>query len=125
MKWWKRLILSIISLVWGYISMDYLYIALGNLTGTRIHQHAGETTETFLWQLAGFGMFLLWLLILAAYTALIRFLSPKIDLVEVDEKEKNPKVKRKVFDIIFQYGIIVTGILIRWAYLCLIYLPNR
>ncbi len=125
MKWWKRLILSIVSLVWGYISMDYLYIALGNLTGTRIHQQAGETTETLLWQLAGFGMFLVWLLILAAYTALVRYLSPKVDLVEVDEKEKNPKVRRKAFDIIFQYGIIITGILIRWAYLCLIYLPDR
>ena len=125
MKWWKRLILSIVSLVWGYISMDYLYIALGNLTGTRIHQQVGETMETLLWQLAGFGMFLVWLLILAAYTALVRYLSPKVDLVEVDEKEKNPKVRRKIFDIIFQYGIIITGVLVRWAYLCLVYLPDR
>jgi hypothetical protein len=125
MKWWKRLILSITSLVWGYISMDYLYFAMGNLTGTRMHQQAGGASQTFLWQLAGFGMFLLWLLILAAYTTLIRFLSPKIDLVEVDEKEKNPKVRRKIFDIIFQYGIIIIGVLVRWAYLCLVYLPNR
>ena len=70
MKWWKRLILSITSLVWGYISMDYLYFAMGNLTGTRMHQQAGGASQTFLWQLAGFGMFLLWLLILTAYTVI-------------------------------------------------------
>lgn len=125
MKWWKRLILSIVSLVWGYISMDYLYIALGYLTGTRADRRMDGTPKMFLWQLAGFGMFLLWLFILAAYTALVRYLSPKVDLVEVDEKEKNPKVRRKIFDIIFQYGILITGVLVRWVYLCLVYLPNR
>lgn len=35
MRWWKRLILTVVSLAWGYISTDYLYIALGYLTGTR------------------------------------------------------------------------------------------
>ena len=39
--------------------------------------------------------------------------------------EKNPKIRRKVFDIILQYGFILTGIFIRWAYLCLVYLPNH
>lgn len=73
----------------------------------------------------GFGMFVLWLLILAAYTKLIRFLSPKVDLIEMDADEKNPKIRRKVFDIILQYGFILTGIFIRWAYLCLVYLPNH
>ena len=47
------------------------------------------------------------------------------NMVCVDEKEKNPKVRRKIFDIIFQYGIIITGVLVRWVYLCLVYLPNR
>ena len=32
MKWWRRLIFSIISLVLGYISLDYLYSAFTKLT---------------------------------------------------------------------------------------------
>lgn len=123
MKWWKRLLLSVISLIWGYVSVDYLYIALGNLTGNRVHGNG--ISGTLLWQLAGFGLFIIWLLLLAAYTRLIRFLSPKVDMIEVDKQKKNPKIKRKLFDIILQYGLIVTGMMIRWAYLCLIYLPGR
>ena len=125
MKWWKRLFLSVISLIWGYISVDYLYIALGNLTGNRVHGTGNEISGTLLWQLAGFGSFIIWLLLQASYTRLIRFLSPKVDMIEVDKQEKNPKMKRKFFDIILQYGLIVTGMMIRWAYLCLIYLPGR
>ena len=125
MKWWKRLFLSVISLIWGYVSVDYLYIALGNLTGNSVHGTGNEISGTLLWQLAGFGSFIIWLLLLAAYTRLIRFLSPKVDMIEVDKQEKNPKMKRKFFDIILQYGLIVTGMMIRWAYLCLIYLPGR
>lgn len=125
MKWWKRLLLSVISLIWGNVSVDYLYIALGNLTGNRVHGIGNEISGTLLWQLAGFGSFIIWLLLLAAYTRLIRFLSPKVDMIEVDKQEKNPKMKRKFFDIILQYGLIVTGMMIRWAYLCLIYLPGR
>ena len=125
MKWWKRLFLSVISLIWGYVSVDYLYIALGNLTGNRVHGTGNEILGTLLWQLAGFGSFIIWLLLLAAYTRMIRFLSQKVDMIEVDKQEKNPKMKRKFFDIILQYGLIVTGMMIRWAYLCLIYLPGR
>ena len=125
MKWWKRLFLSVISLILGYVSVDYLYIALGNLTGNRVHGTGNEILGTLLWQLAGFGSFIIWLLLLAAYTRMIRFLSPKVDMIEVDKQEKNPKMKRKFFDIILQYGLIVTGMMIRWAYLCLIYLPGR
>ena len=125
MKWWKRLLWSVISLIWGYVSVDYLYIALGNLTGNRVHGTGNGISGTLLWQLAGFGSFIIWLLVLAAYTRLIRFLSPKVDMIEVDKQEKNPKMKRKFFDIILQYGLIVTGMMIRWAYLCLIYLPGR
>ena len=125
MKWRKRLCLSLISLICGYVSVDYLYIALGNLTGNRVHGTGNEISGTLLWQLAGFGSFIIWLLLLAAYTRMIRFLSPKVDMIEVDKQEKNPKMKRKFFDIILQYGLIVTGMMIRWAYLCLIYLPGR
>ena len=117
--------MSVISLIWGYVSVDYLYIALGNLTGNRVHGTGNEISGTLLWQLAGFGSFIIWLLLLAAYTRMIRFLSPKVDMIEVDKQEKNPKMKRKFFDIILQYGLIVTGMMIRWAYLCLIYLPGR
>ena len=53
MRWWKRLILTVVSLAWGYISTDYLYIALGYLTGTRAQRNVESMPQTFLWQLAG------------------------------------------------------------------------
>ena len=111
-----------VGVCWSVVSF---YIAVGNLTGNRVHGTGNEISGTLLWQLAGFGSFIIWLLLLAAYTRMIRFLSPKVDMIEVDKQEKNPKMKRKFFDIILQYGLIVTGMMIRWAYLCLIYLPGR
>ena len=41
-----------------------------------------------------------------------------------DGKTGEQKVKKKWFDIILQIVIIITGMIIRWAYLMFIYLPK-
>ncbi len=35
MRWWKKLIFSVISLIWGYVSLDYLYYAFSKLTDAK------------------------------------------------------------------------------------------
>lgn len=125
MNWWKRLILSIVSLIWGFVSLDYLYLAFGLLTGSRTSASDFHAQQDILRELAGIGLFLIWFLIMAVYTRFLRSISPKIDLIEEDYKTGETKIRRKWFDVILQYTFVLTGLLIRWAYLCLIYFPSR
>jgi Na+-transporting methylmalonyl-CoA/oxaloacetate decarboxylase gamma subunit len=125
MKWWKRLILSVISLIWGYISLDYLYLAFCYLTGSRAGLSVSEPGKSILWELFGFAMILLWLFLMMIYLWFIQKLSPHIDMIEKDKKSGREKVQRKRFDLVLQIGFVVTGVLIRWGYLCIWYFPNR
>lgn len=125
MKWWKRLILSLISLIGGFVSLDYLYLAFGLLTCSRAGASNFNTPLKVLTELAGIALFLVWILLLAVYTKFIQKISPQIDLIEQDKKDSTPKIRRKMFDVILQYACILSGLLIRWGYLCLIYFPNR
>ncbi len=125
MKRWKRILFSVLSLVWGYVSLDYLYYAYRLLVG------AGSDTGTYrlgldsLRQLLGMGMFLLWFVILAAYGWLIRKASIQIDLLEQDERTGEPRIHRKWFDLLLQGGLVFTGGILRWCYLVLILFPSR
>lgn len=125
MSWWKRVLFSVASLVWGFISLDYLYLAFSLLTNTRANANYNSTQQEMLMQLAGAGLFLIWFLLMAAYTKFLRSISLKIDMIEEDHKTGEQKVRRKWFDIVFQYAFIITGALLRWGYLSLIYFPNR
>lgn len=122
MKQWKRILFSVISLVWGFASLDYLIYAFEMLTGSRRSNAAYSPKADGIYQLLGFGMFLLWFIILAFYFYLIRKASIQIDLVE--EKDGKEIVRRKKFDRILQGGFLLTGILIRWCYLIFFYLPG-
>ena len=82
MKQWKRILFSVISLVWGFVSLDYLIYAFEMLTGSRRSNAAYSPKADGIYQLLGFGMFLLWFIILAFYFYLIRKASIQIDLVE-------------------------------------------
>ena len=124
MNWWKRLIFSIISLIWGFISLDYLYLAFGLLTGSRTNASGFHARQEILIRLEGIGLFLVWFLIMAVFTLFLRSISPGIDLIEEDYKTGEKKVRRKWFDIILQYAFVLSGLLLRWAYLCLIYFPG-
>ena len=124
MKWWRRLIFSIISLVLGYISLDYLYSAFTKLTNASGSAAAYSPKGDGLSQLLGAVMFLGYFVVLGFYIWMIKGCSPKIDLIEEDAKTGEQKVKKKWFDIILQIVIIITGMIIRWAYLMFIYLPK-
>lgn len=124
MKWWKRLIFSVISLILGYISLDYLYSAFTKLTNASGSAAAYSPKGDGVSQLLGAVMFLGYFVVLGFYIWLIRRSSPKIDLIEEDAKTGEQRVKRKWFDIILQIVIIITGMVLRWAYLIFIYLPK-
>ncbi len=124
MKWWKRLIFSIISLVLGYISLDYLYSAFTKLTNASGSAAAYSPKGDGLSQLLGAVMFLGYFVVVGFYIWLIKRSSPKIDLIEEDAKTGEQKVKRRWFDIILQIVVIITGMVVRWAYLMFIYLPK-
>lgn len=125
MKWWKRLILSLISLVWGFVSLDYLYYAFGLLTCSRLDANDFDTPQQIMTELGGVALFLVWFLLLAAYTKFLHKISPKIDYLEEDKKKGTTRVRPKLFDVILQYAFILSGLLIRWGYLCLIYFPGK
>jgi len=124
MCWWKKLIFSITSLVWGYVSLDYLYYAFSKLTNAKGRAGYYKPESDGLFQVLGLFMFILWFFINALYCWVIRKSSPQIDMVEKDYKTGRQKVKKKWFDIILQAAFIITGIILRWAYIICIYLPK-
>lgn len=125
MKWWKRLIFSVISLFFGFISLDFLYMAFGMMTGSGRYQVVNQTQKQVLIQLLGAVFFLIWLLILAGYTALIKNAGQSIDWVEEDTRTGERKVRKKWFDMVLQYALMITGVALRWMYLFLIYFPGQ
>lgn len=125
MRRWKRIMFSVISLIWGYVSLDYLYYAYRLLAGIESNAATYRLRIDGAKQLVGMGMFLLWFVILAAYSWLIRKSSVQIDLLEKDEKTGEPRIRRKWFDLILQGGMVLTGAILRWCYLIYIYFPGR
>ena len=119
MKWWKRLLFSAVSLVLGFVSLDYLIYAFRLLTDAR-----NQTGEYAKEDIVG-HLFFLWFVILSFYYYVLRKSSNQIDLVEWDEKTGKSRVRKKWFDILLQAAFLVTGIFIRWCYLMFIYLPAR
>lgn len=117
MKWWKRLIFSVISLIWGYISVDYLYFSFGLLSNNRTDLVADSLEKQIVLQLAGAGLFLFWFFLMGIYTGFLRKVSFKIDFIEKDPRTGRQKVKQKWFDIVLQYIIVLTGMILRWGYL--------
>lgn len=124
LKWWKRLIFSIISVIWGYASLDYLFYAFQLLANTKNAEKVYRPEKDGLMQLLGAGLFLLWFVIITFYFYLIRRTSNQIDLVEANRKTGKEKVKRRWFDIMFQAALLLTGLLLRWCYLIFIYFPK-
>ena len=130
MKWWRRLIFSIISLVLGYISLDYLYSAFTKLTNASGSAAAYSPKGDGLSQLLGAVMFLGYFVVLGFYIWMIKRQcwqrSRKIpwNVLRGGRKMLTLPIKKKWFDIILQIVIIITGMIIRWAYLMFIYLPK-
>lgn len=125
MKWWKRSVFSIISLVLGYCSLDYLFYAFQLLTNKKSSSATYQLGEDGVLQLLGAGMFFLWFVVASFYFFIIQKSSNQIDLIETDKKTGKEKVRRKWFDVVFQIAMLLTGMFFRWSYLILIYFPNN
>lgn len=125
MRWWKRIIFSIVSLVLGFCSLDYLYYAFRLLVNDRNTAGSYEPQRDGLFQLLGAFLFLLWFVVLIFYFHLIRSSSSQIDLIETRKDKKEKYIRGKRFDLLLQGGLLITGLLLRWCYLILIYLPGR
>lgn len=124
MKWWKRIVFSVISVILGYCSLDYLFYAFQLLANKKNQSGQYHPREDGMMQLLGAGLFLLWFIIIAFYFYLIRKSSNQIDLIEADRKTGKERVRRKWFDTILQAAFLLTGMLVRWCYLIFIYFPN-
>lgn len=125
MKWWKRVIFSIISVVLGYCSLDYLFYAFQLLTNKKNQSGEYHPKEDGVMQLLGAGLFLIWFIIIAFYFYLIQRSSNQIDLIEADKKTGKERVRRKWFDAALQITLLLTGMILCWAYLIFIYFPNN
>lgn len=125
MKRWKRVLFSAISLIWGYVSLDYLYYAYRLLAVAERKVGSYPSGTDVLRQVIGVGMVLLWFVILAAYAWVIRKSSFQIDIVEQDERSGEPRIHRKWFDLLLQGGMIMTGAVLRWCYLIYVLFPGR
>lgn len=125
MKRWKRVLFSAISLIWGYVSLDYLYFAYRLLAATEQKTGSYPSGTDVLRQVIGVGMVLLWFVILAAYAWVIRKSSFQIDIVEQDDRSGEPIIHRKWFDLLLQGGMILTGAVLRWCYLIYVLFPGR
>lgn len=124
MRWWKRILFSVISTLWGYISLDYLFYAFQLLTGKRNEGGMYRLKQDAPMQLLGFGMFLLWFALNIFYFCLIRHASNKIDLIEANRKTGKKRVRHRWFDIAVQIAFLLTGMLLRWCYLMFLYFPG-
>lgn len=124
MKWWKRVVFSVVSIILGYCSLDYLFYAFQLLANKKNQSGEYRPGEDGVQQLLGAGLFFLWFVILAFYFYLIKKSSNQIDLIEADSKTGRERIKRKWFDKVLQVAFLLTGMLLRWGYLIFIYFPN-
>lgn len=123
MKWWKRLIFSVISLVFGFCSLDYLYYAYKRLTFVSRGTAEGIKQDSLSW-LIGIGMFLLWFFIVGFYFFIVKHFSIKVSIIEEDWETGKQRVRHKWVDIILQTACILTGLFLRWAYVLYILIPK-
>jgi hypothetical protein len=100
-------------------------LAFSYLTGRRAGLSSSSPGKSVLWEIFGLVLILLWLLLMTVYTWFVKRLSPKIDMIERDKKSGQEKVQRKRFDIVLQICMVITGLILRWGYLCIFYFPNR
>ena len=122
MKWWKRGIFSLISLVGGFFSLDCLVLAFGLLTAQE-SQGRAEDIPGLAWQLLGAGMFLLYAAALAGYFYLVRKNASFLPTYRGGERKKRWKGPR--LEMLLQFCVLFTGLMLRFGYLLCIYLPGQ
>jgi len=122
MKWWKRGIFSLISIAGGFFSLDYMVLGFGLLTDQEGQMRAGDIPG-LAWQVVGAGMFLLYAAALAGYVYLIRKNASFLPAYQGEERKKRWKGPR--MEMLLQFCILATGLVLRFAYLLYIYIPGQ
>lgn len=116
MKLWKRIVFSVVSIIWGFASLDYLYYAFRLMTGMTRNGGTYDLPKDGAVQLAGIALFLLWFLVVWVYFWLIRRNTVQISMIEENPTTGKRRVRHKWFDTLLQIAMIVTGALLRWCY---------
>lgn len=122
MKWWKRGLFALISLVGGFFSLDYLLFAFGMLTGKE-DWGPQDGVLGVLCQIGGGGLFFLYAAVLVGYFLLIR--KHAAALPTYREGKENRRWAGPRLELALQFCIFFTGQVLRFAYLLFIYLPDR
>lgn len=118
MKWWQRVLFSVISLAAGFFSLDFLYNAFIRLTNSYGPASArSQNVPASPQQLVGGLMFIGWLVLFGFYCILIIKLSPGADIIEHDPESGREKKHFKWLDLIVQVVLILTGMTARWVVL--------
>lgn len=124
MKLWKRIMFSVVSIIWGFASLDYLYYAFRLMTGKTRSDGSYDLPRDGAAQLAGVALFLLWFLVVWMYFRLIRRNTVQISMIEENPTTGRQRVRYKWFDTLLQIVMIVTGTLLRWSYV-VVFVFNR
>ena len=120
MKWWKRGLFSLISLITGFFSLDYLIFSYRLLAH---NTEAAGYAASLPYQAAGAALFLIYAVVLAGYLLLIRKNSYVLPTRRNGDKKKNWKGPR--IELLLQICILITGLLLRLGFLLYIYLPSQ
>ena len=112
MKLWKRIMFSVVSIIWGFASLDYLYYAFRLMTGKTRSDGSYDLPRDGAAQLAGM------------YFRLIRRNTVQISMIEENPTTGRQRVRHKWFDTLLQIVMIVTGTLLRWSYV-VVFVFNR
>lgn len=122
MKWWKRIFFSVFSLAGGFFSLDYQMLAFGLIT-QKAEREITENSFPVLWQLAGGGMFLIYVVVLVGYLYFVKKNTPILSTYEGEKKEKTGRGLR--WEILLQICFLLTGLVLRFGYLLGIYFPSQ
>ena len=95
MKLWKRIMFSVVSIIWGFASLDYLYYAFRLMTGKTRSDGSYDLPRDGAAQLAGVALFLLWFLVVWMYFRLIRRNTVQISMIEENPTTGRQRVRHK------------------------------
>ena len=85
MKLWKRIMFSVVSIIWGFASLDYLYYAFRLMTGKTRSDGSYDLPRDGAAQLAGVALFLLWFLVVWIF-----FYHADLHCIAPDQPEIHP-----------------------------------
>ena len=124
MVWWKRLIFGIVSMLFGWFSLDYLIYAFRLLTDADNKTGSYSADGDGLKQRIGAVMFIGYFLLCTLYGYLIKRVTGEFPIPIQDEDTGKHKVKNKWLELFLQAVIMLTAGVLRFSYILFLYLPS-